>query len=627
MKYLSILIFLFATANGYAQVIDLKICDSTDRFAITKYTSILEASSLIPLDSALKLNAQNKFKPAPNKAIIVYNYNPYYYWFRIIVKNAEDSPKNIMLLMAPIGMNEGQLFQRTGNTWKLTGSTGIKYAFKDRPYQYTHFVFPLKIPANTTDTLFLSTDASHVYKSYGFALIKPKALKIFENKVYFLFGIIVGLLMLFCVINVYLYFALKEKIHIWYALYIALVFLIVMKNDHLDQQFLHWDSELAYRLTPLLAIGSIALAVILHVVQLFLVNIQKTILYKITLVIKINTFLSGLAFLISFYFKASSAVLSFEYYWGTSSILLSIFIILIDCIYSISKGFKSGFFILGGLLVFLIGVIQRLIFPSTISFLFPPSTFHVGIIMETLIISFGLIYQYGLDKKAKDLVLKEKMELVNSAEKLLLQSKSEIQEQTMKQISQEIHDNIGQVLSLVKLNINSMDCNDSVSLQKKITASAQLVSKAIQDLRELARSLHTDAIIEMGLLKSLEFELDMLKKAGNYQTGLLVEGEPYHLPHQEELILFRISQEVLNNMIKHAKATSVTIKIFYNPGNFIMQILDNGEGFDLAALRAHPLGGLGIKNMQNRAHIIGAEYKIESAPGKGTQVEINLPLS
>ena len=625
-KYLFLLLFLFSIGN--AQVIDLKVCDSTNRFAITKYTSILRTSTLIPLDSALFLNTQNKFIKAPDRPVIVFNYDPYYYWFRIILKNSNAYSENVMLLMAPIGMSDGELFQKIDNDWKLIGKTGIKYPFESRPYQYTHFVFPVKIPGNITDTLFLSTDANHVYKSYGFTIIKPKALKIFENRVYFLFGIIVGLLILFWIINVYLYFALREKIHIWYALYIGLVFLIVMKNDHLDQQFLHWDSELAYRLTPLMSIGAIALAVIMHVVQLFLVNIRKTILYKASLVIKINTFLSGLAFSISFYLKANSTILSFVYYWAVSSILLTIFIIIIDCIYSIAKGFRSGFFILSGLLVFLIGVIQRLIFPSTISFLFPPSTFHVGIIMETLIISFGLIYQYGLDKKAKDLSIKQKMDIVNKYEKSILQTKSEIQEQTFKNISQEIHDNIGQVLSLVKLNINTMDCDEPKALNEKINDSKHLISKAIHDLRDLSKSLNTDYVTEMGLTRSVEYELEMIQRTGSYKIQFNKTGKPYRLDPQQELIFFRIVQEALHNIIRHAKATAINVELIFEPEIFTLKITDNGVGFDSSQLAINNYNGpgLGIRNMHNRANMVNTDFKLMSYVEKGTTIILTLAL-
>ncbi len=610
MKTYCLFFLLGISYRGNAQVIDSKICDSTDRFPITRYVSFLKTGTLIPLDSILYLNAQNKFMKAPDKPVLVLDYDPYYYWFRIIVNNKELNVKNLMLLMAPIGMREGKLFQNRNNKWELIGATGIKYPFEKRSYLFTHFVFPFSVGANKTDTLFLSTDAHDVYKSYGFALLKPDILKVIENKLYFYFGIIVGLLLLFCMINVSLYFNLKDKIHLWYALHIVFLFLIVMKNDHLDQQFLHWDSEFAYRLTPLMAIGAIALAILMHVVQLFLVNIYKRkLLYKISFAVKINVLASGIAHFLAFYSNADMHLLSFAFSWAKYSVLLTIVIIIINCIYSIVNGFKSAFFILAGLLFFLAGAVQRLFFPSTISFLFPPSTFHQGIILETLITSIGMIYQnqrkgYAVDK-----------------------TKFEIEEQTKKEISQEIHDNICQELGLAKLNINTMAGNSPELLQEKITNSAGLITDAIQALRDLSRTLNTDNIIKVGLIESIENQLKVLSKAGDYETGLELRGQAYHISDQHTLILFRIFQEVLNNIIKHSKANAVKVKIFYHADYFQLKIIDNGQGFEISTLNQIKQQGLGIWNMKNRANIIGAEFDIDSTPGIGTTITLRLPVS
>jgi signal transduction histidine kinase len=242
-----------------------------------------------------------------------------------------------------------------------------------------------------------------------------------------------------------------------------------------------------------------------------------------------------------------------------------------------------------------------------------------------LVVGIGIIMLVLLYQKRQLQYLSEKNQLKVSFEKELLESKLEIQEQTLKNISQEIHDNIGQVLSLVKLNISSMDCNEPKTLQQKITNSAHLVSRAIQDLRDLSRSLHTDSITELGLLKAIEYEFELIKKAGDYQADLIQEGEPYRLSHKHELILFRIFQEVVNNIVKHAKAKAVTVHVYFNPADFILQIADDGIGFDLAALNENNHSGLGIRNLQNRSRVMGADFNIFTEPGKGTTVSITLP--
>lgn len=604
---------------SYSQIINSGKCDSTDRFPITQYVSIFKTLTPVGLDSALSADVNREFEKAPPKPVLVLNYDPYYYWFRVVIRNSDASPKDLRLLMAPVGMKEGQLFQKQNGAWTVIGKSGVRYRFKDRPYQFTHNVFPFTLPANTTDTFYLSTDVSGVYKSFGFALIKPKDLKVFENNVYFIFGIIVGLLLLFFILNVSLFFVLKRKIHLWYALYIGFLFLIVMKNDHLDQQFLGWDSEYAYQLSPYMAIGAFAIAILMEVVQQFLKNaiLPKTFLHTLTVIAKINVFLAGVAHYVFFYSKASYVYLSFAFNWAKYGTLLAILVIMICCVDSIRKGFKSAYFILAGLMVFLIGVLQRLFFPSTLSFLFPPTTFHIGMILETTIITLGLVYQYYWLEKEQD----KQREI--AFRKKLHEKELETMQRTMKNISGEIHDNVGQILSLAKLTINSIEHGESKSSQEKLNTSSALIKKAIHDLRNLASILNSEGASNEGLVELIRKELIDLKQAGKHETEFVLEGEPYLLIHQLEL--FRIFQEALNNAIKHAEATKISVRTSFKPHRFEMQISDNGIGFDMATVKDSNHSGLGLRNIQNRAKMISGDVKIETGENCGTTILVTLP--
>lgn len=231
--------------------------------------------------------------------------------------------------------------------------------------------------------------------------------------------------------------------------------------------------------------------------------------------------------------------------------------------------------------------------------------------------------------KRKQVENKRNIENLQSRyQQTLLETQLEIQEQTLKNISQEIHDNIGQALSLAKLNLNTMLPVADEKLQNKILNSKELVSKAIGDLRDLSRSLDTDYVKEMGLQRAIEYELEMMHKTETIETRLIVEGNLIRLDKQKELIVFRIIQETFNNIIKHADATILEVNINYQPGEIDILILDNGKGVDLAPLCAgdNSTFGLGIRNMHNRARLIGADFKMSSTLGKGTRVQIILPL-
>lgn len=242
-----------------------------------------------------------------------------------------------------------------------------------------------------------------------------------------------------------------------------------------------------------------------------------------------------------------------------------------------------------------------------------------------LIFIFFFIIQY---QKRQSYFANEKKILHSNFTQTLLQTQLEIQEQTFRNISQEIHDNIGQVLSLAKLNINTMNGEEPKALQLKIDDSKHLISKAIQDLRDLSRSLNTDYVIEMGLLRSIEYELELMKRTGTIETRLQVEGKAYRLEQQQELILFRIVQEVLHNIIKHAKANLVEVYLDFAADMFTMKITDNGVGFDASKLEADDYSGfgLGIRSMHNRAKMINTHFRLSSTVGAGVTVTLDLPI-
>jgi signal transduction histidine kinase len=209
----------------------------------------------------------------------------------------------------------------------------------------------------------------------------------------------------------------------------------------------------------------------------------------------------------------------------------------------------------------------------------------------------------------------------------LLKTQLEIQEQTMKNISLEIHDNVGQLLSLAKLNLTTIDNAPPGKKDEKIRDSKELVTKAIKDLRNLSHSLNTDYITEIGLSRAIEMELIQIKKVGELDTHFVTDGPPFELEETQELIVFRIMQETFNNIMKHAKARLITVRLSFEQGVMSVVICDNGVGFDLGLLKYETASekGLGIRNMNNRAKLIGASFTMTSTLGNGTTTTIRIP--
>lgn len=248
----------------------------------------------------------------------------------------------------------------------------------------------------------------------------------------------------------------------------------------------------------------------------------------------------------------------------------------------------------------------------------------ISVLFLFLLLVFIFIIAIGIRYRKR---INENIQMKLQFQQELLRAQLEIQEQTLKNISQEIHDNIGQMLSLAKLNLALADAEAQPPVQQKVSDSHQLVSKAIQDLRDLSRSLNTDYVSEMGLQRSIEYELEMIGKTGALKTAMLVEGQARRLDKQNELIVFRIVQESFNNILKHADASQLEVTLKYRPTEFFLSIGDNGKGVDLTPLNTDGNSGfgLGIRNMHNRARLIGADFSMNSTLGGGTMVVIRIP--
>jgi signal transduction histidine kinase len=204
----------------------------------------------------------------------------------------------------------------------------------------------------------------------------------------------------------------------------------------------------------------------------------------------------------------------------------------------------------------------------------------------------------------------------------------EIQENTFKTIAQELHDNIGQMLSVTRLTLSALPIDQSHQGFEQLKSSQQVLNKAIADLSNLTKGLHSERIAQVGLLESIRFELYALKNAGVAKVNFQQEGIEAEFSEQKSIFLFRIFQEAVNNALKHASATEISVLMNYKEDGFEMEIKDNGVGFNVAEKQqsATSYSGVGLKSMFNRAKLIGAAMSIESQPGAGTTIIIELPL-
>jgi signal transduction histidine kinase len=199
-----------------------------------------------------------------------------------------------------------------------------------------------------------------------------------------------------------------------------------------------------------------------------------------------------------------------------------------------------------------------------------------------------------------------------------------IQEQTLNHVSQEIHDNVGQLLSLVKLQLNL--AAEKGGEENLLLADARdNIGRAMMDLRDMAKGMSSDRIRLLGLYTSVDQEAQRIQRTGVCEISVTCEGKAQNMDNQKETILFRVIQECLQNIIKHAQATQVEIAFAYAASALKIEVRDNGKGFLIS--RGNSLSGLGMMNMHHRIELMRGKVTVESEPGFGTKIVIELPLT
>lgn len=235
--------------------------------------------------------------------------------------------------------------------------------------------------------------------------------------------------------------------------------------------------------------------------------------------------------------------------------------------------------------------------------------FFLMIIMTAFIVF--MIYAH----RQRQLQNKQKLIAIQlEFEKTLLDVEKEIREDTLTFVGRELHDNIGQLLSLAKLNLSS-------SKPEKIHAGKSLINEIIQEVRGLSKVLNLDWVDGYSLEDFIQKELQKLDNAEFCKTSFHTDLTALQLSKEEKIIMIRVIQECLNNAIKHANPTSIEIVIGENEQSKYLRIIDDGKGFELTQEKQ----GSGLVNLSKRMEMIGGKFQISSIIDKGTSIELLLP--
>ncbi len=243
----------------------------------------------------------------------------------------------------------------------------------------------------------------------------------------------------------------------------------------------------------------------------------------------------------------------------------------------------------------------------------------VLVIVTSLVILFFVVFL-----KRKNKLLLDRIKQQQAFEEEITQAQTETQEQTLKNIGWELHDNVGQLLSFasMQLSILKMQVEDDVKGKFKDTSDA--LKESLSEVRALSKTLNNEVVLNIGFEKSITNELNRLKKMKFTSAELKIKGEKIEFSNKKhEIIIFRILQEFLSNSVKYSEAKNLNITLDYEPERLIITAKDDGKGFDINAVEK----GSGLINMKSRAALIHAKLNLTSKENEGVQLTLEYPIS
>ena len=203
----------------------------------------------------------------------------------------------------------------------------------------------------------------------------------------------------------------------------------------------------------------------------------------------------------------------------------------------------------------------------------------------------------------------------------------QVEETERRRVARELHDGVGQLLTAVKLRLAGLNPSLADYAPRRSECVAA-IDEALEQVRRMSRDLRPSQLDDLGLVAALRSHLDRQAGGAGFKPNFMHEGVPQRLAPEIETTCFRIAQEALTNIARHAQASEVWVTLAGTEAELRLEVRDNGRGFDVAAARLGAVAGrsMGLLSMEERATLAGGRLALDSAPGRETRLSLALPL-
>ena len=520
------------------------------------------------------------------------------YWVRFRVRNEADSDADWLVLYESAAFFVDYYIPKAAGEDYDTVHTGSALPFDTRDVPVGQFVFQLPVEPQDTKTV-------HMRFSSEGTLFLPLTLlseATFAQQALIqrsINGVLYGVLLVVIVYNLALFFTLRDRTYFYYVLFFSTMLLAMMTLDGFAAQYL-WPNQGPFAATT---------------VRFFLVLSFTFALLFATSYLRTKELAPRLHKTMVILAILASVVLGLQYVWFRETAVVHVFLMLCSSFsmifagilawrrdYEPARQYLLGWLIvLAGFIVFVLTLVDVLpVTPVT------DSIMRAGLVVLAFVWSIGLTERINIYRQGRLAA-----QLATTAQRT--------------RIAQDLHDSVTQSLYSTNLfaeagrkTIKFGDVQEVDHYLERIMLTTQ---QALKEMRLFLYELRPPDVVEDGLVEALQKRLDTVERRAGVEASLLLDGSP-NFPDRISDQFYRIGQEALNNVLKHAQADEVTVRLQADDGIMGIKVKDNGCGFNLH--EALNEGGQGLRNIRERADEINGELTINTAPNQGTVVTVKV---
>lgn len=613
--------FSFAQAQSFYKSLTI---NKSEKFLLKKHLYHFEdVSGQVDIDRAVQLQKQGKFKESFSSTDRQdFGYNKSFHWLFFELETTNEA--SLMLEIEYANIDHVELFEvKKNGQIRSLGLSGDRFKYAQRPFMNNNYVFPIKLKTDEKTGYFLLLDQPNAILSFFIHLWNRQAFLQTDREEYFVWGGFIGGICIIWVINLVMLLITKDLIYFWYSVYGHCMTMHLFSDAGLGFQYLWPTVPVINQYDPVyLYIWAAMIAQVTFMQYFIHQNRHNSRVFWWNNAFKLVLALALVSAIGVHFFKVPGKE---TYMYPVVSKATSYFVIIIVLLTAISLyerwheqekmvryyAYALVIQFLGYMAVAAINYCQS----QGWALPFDVETYVIigaTVLFDTIFFSYGLAHRYNIFQ------LKNKALEINllQAQRAGQQRIIEALEYERRRLAQDLHDDVGATLSTAKGYLSVLNRKETTP---KLMQAQLLLDEAAEELRSISHQLMPKHFEQIGLAKAVEETVRKISNDKLYVQFMCI-GQTQKLAMEKETLIFRMVNELVRNVQKHAQATEVTVQLAYHATFLNLIVEDNGTGFD-----TNQEEGIGLRNLRTKADYLKAELSIDTNE-HGTSVIVTIPF-